>query len=108
MAICACGCGGEMNEGSKWKYLRGHKPKPEGGAKKRSTPPLNGKGTALARRQAEIVIDAPEDGEAESEDGDAAEYVSCEISVTQLDKVYAMLSPQAKAMAVLNGLNEEG
>ena len=96
MAVCECGCGGEMNAGSKWKFLRGHKPKGKLGGG-RST-------TALARREAQVVIDAPED----DVEGDAEIYVDCQMSVSQIDKVLGFLSPQAKAVAMLNGLNEEG
>jgi hypothetical protein len=89
---CACGCGEAINAGSPWKFKRGHKP---GGKSKRLPPPSTG----LAKREKPIVIDQ----QLEQEE---PEYVTCEISVPQLDKIYNLLPGHAKAVAVLNGVEE--
>jgi hypothetical protein len=52
----------------------------------------------LAKREKPVVIDQQLEQE--------PEYVSCEISVPQLDKIYNLLPGHAKAVAVLNGVEE--
>ena len=73
-----------------WKYKRGHKPK---GSK-----PLP-RSKALAKREPEPEIDAPEENEVAT--------VNCDITVAQLDTIYSPLQPRQKAIAVLTGLTEE-
>ena len=80
--LCECGCGTEMQGSSRWNYVRGHKPK----------------STALAKRGVDIVIDPPDD----------TVWVTCEVSVAQLNKIYSLLPPQQKGTAVLAGIEDLG
>ena len=66
------------------------------GKHKRLPPPS----TALAKRGEVIELDPPEQE-------DDTVYVDCQISVPQLDKVYNLLTPRQKALAVLTGLDED-
>jgi hypothetical protein len=91
--LCGCGCGEEITGANSWKFKRGHKPQ---SGSKRLPPPS----TALAKRERQSVIDAPAD-----EDQDQVVYVDCQISVPQLDKIYSLLAPTAKAIAVLTGVD---
>jgi hypothetical protein len=64
--------------------------------------PKNGRRPApsnkLAKRERPVIIDPPAE--------DATEYITCEISVPQLDKIYALLPAKSKAAAVLNGVED--
>ena len=91
---CACNCGEMISADSPWKYKRGHKPK-LGSGSSRSTPR-----TGLAKRERPIVIEAQLEAA-------EPEYVDCQISVPQLDTIFSLLKPHSKAIAVLNGLEEE-
>lgn len=95
--VCAGGCGEEIPATQRGDYKWGHK----NGCNKRLSPPKHkgSKTRALARREAEIVIEQPE--------ADAGDYVNCDISVAQLDTIYGLLTPHRKAMAVLSGLDSE-
>jgi hypothetical protein len=55
--------------------------------------------TALAKREKPVVID-------QELEPSQLEYVSCEISVSQLDKIYNLLPASSKAIAVLNGVED--
>lgn len=89
--VCKCGCGTEMPSSNKWEYMRGHKPK--------TSKRLGGPSNALAKREALIVIEQPDEQEPES--------VNCDITVPQLDVIYSLLQPRQKAVAVLTGLDQE-
>jgi hypothetical protein len=94
LRLCKCGCGTEMPSTNKWEYIRGHKPAELSHKKK------PGKGTtALAKRERPIVIDQQLEDE-------APVYVTCEISVPQLDKIYNLLPAAQRGTAVLAGVED--
>jgi hypothetical protein len=82
---CKCGCGYVLSSDSTKDYKWGHTPK--------ATASPN---TALALPEGPLEIVAP-----------ASEYIDCQLHISQVDRIYRLLSPEARVVAALNGLNHD-